>query len=233
MIKIRKHKTGQENSKMNLSTPKDVKKKSPNKKVKPSNRKLDGEKFLDSDKISTKGYRKPTSKKIDGEKFLSKDLEVKKFEQFVNENLSDSWKEKAKEYYNKFKDFFKDVKFTNEEMTQMLSQGSLRPIVPPKSVVDKMQKAYEPQSISESNLGVKIVKGVFMTPIIIGFILYCKIWMFGFHADVSVFDNDGNVTKSYKHVIVKAVGGRYVQVEDTNQKHRYPIALVDYSNIWW
>jgi len=89
MIKIRKHKTGQENSKMNLSTPKDVKKKSPNKKVKPSNRKLDGEKFLDSDKISTKGYRKPISKKIDGEKFLSKDLEVKKFESYIKEEIQE------------------------------------------------------------------------------------------------------------------------------------------------
>ena len=63
--------TGKENKDMNLSTPMVVKKKSPNKKSKPSNRKLDGEKFLDKPKHKVaKNAKMPSKKRLDGENFL-------------------------------------------------------------------------------------------------------------------------------------------------------------------
>ena len=68
--------------KMNLSTPMEVKKKSANKKVKPSNKKLDGEKFLSKKDVNTRKGKSPSSKNIDGEKFLSDDIKVKKFNDF-------------------------------------------------------------------------------------------------------------------------------------------------------
>jgi hypothetical protein len=48
--------------------------------TKPSNKKLDGEKFLADPTVNTKKPNKPSNKNLDGEKFLSESLNhLKKF----------------------------------------------------------------------------------------------------------------------------------------------------------
>lgn len=87
MIHLKKFKAkDSDDKKSNLSKPMVTKKKSPNKKQKPSNRKLDGEKFLDKVDVPVKNPKIPFKKKVDAEKFLSDDLgKVKKFNEFFSE----------------------------------------------------------------------------------------------------------------------------------------------------
>lgn len=88
MVRIKKFTSkDSDDKKSNLSKPMVTKKKSPNKKQKPSNRKLEAEKHLSKLDNVSKRKRKPSSKSVDGEKFLMDDLKIKKFnEMFLNES---------------------------------------------------------------------------------------------------------------------------------------------------
>lgn len=105
MIRIKKFsEKDSDDKKSNLSKPMVTKKKSPNKKVKPRNHKLEGEKHLSDELKHSIRKSKPNSKKVDGENFLSDDIKVMKFtEAFTNPEETED--KAAKNYaLNKCKD---------------------------------------------------------------------------------------------------------------------------------
>jgi hypothetical protein len=88
--------------------------------TKPSNKKLDGEKFLADPTINTKKPNKPSNKNLDGEKFLSESFQENTSLSSKLDEVYEILKEEIKS--SDIEDFYEAEEMINKSITEYLSE---------------------------------------------------------------------------------------------------------------